>query len=444
MQYIDIYDYLLLPIYLIIFYFIIILQAKKFKEVNLRKFFVTAFFLHILGSFLYCMVVQYYYGYGDSLGFYQGSNFIRKVITSTGNPIKPFLMTSTDYINQFGIVSDTDFTLPTGIDVGSNLTIMKISAFLSYFAFNSYLVISLFLGLFAFAGLWKLFCTLNEITEKKIERMLAFAVLYTPSIWFWGSGLMKESVCIGAIGFIVHYTHKILVKKNVGIRRIIYLVAMLLLLIIVKNYLASALFVASVLSYLMFIILKSKKNPIQLLSVIIVLAISTSILIATLSYNIETIIDDSRKNIESFSRAYANAENDDERSMASFSGGAVSNNLNDIILGSPVAIFTTLFRPFIWETKKPMMVFSALESLIMLLATIYILVKCRVWKFFYYVFSDPYVFFCFVITLVLGVIIGFSTFNFGTLVRYRLPILPFYFFMLLSIYLKTKAPLKKT
>ena len=84
------------------------------------------------------------------------------------------------------------------------------------------------------------------------------------------------------------------------------------------------------------------------------------------------------------------------------------------------------------------MLFSALESLILLLATVYVLVKCHVYKFFYYIFSDPYLLFCFVFSVTLGIIIGFSTFNFGTLVRYRLPILPFYSFMLLAIYIKNK------
>ena len=122
--------------------------------------------------------------------------------------------------------------------------------------------------------------------------------------------------------------------------------------------------------------------------------------------------------------------------MASFSGATISTSVPDIILASPVAIFTTLFRPFIWETRKPIMLFSALESLVLLIATLYVLFKCRIFKFFYYIFGDPYLFFCFVFTMILGIIIGFSTFNFGTLVRYRLPILPFYFFMLLYIYTK--------
>ena len=120
----------------------------------------------------------------------------------------------------------------------------------------------------------------------------------------------------------------------------------------------------------------------------------------------------------------------------------VEINLPNIILRSPLAVFTTLYRPFLWESNKPIMFLSALESALILLATVYLLVKCRISKFFYYIFTDPYIFFCFTFSILLGVIVGFSTFNFGTMVRYRLPILPFYFFMLLLIYIKIREARK--
>ena len=440
MQYIDIYDYLLLPVYLTAFYFIITMKSNKYAGTNLKKYCITAFFLHMLGSFLYCLVIQYYYGYGDSTTFYQGSNFIRKVVVNTGDPFSTFFMSSDDFTKILPSLADPDVTLPTGIDIVSNLTIMKISALLSYISFNSYVIISLFFGLFAFIGLWKLFSALNEVTDKKGERLLAIAVLYTPSVWFWGGGLIKDSVCIGAIGLIVYFVHKIFIKRKFKLKDPLLLILMFYLLFTIKNYLAGVLMASAVLSFVLAVILNSKKSPLRLLTVILVLVVSATVIVAGISSSVDSIIDDSKDNIETFKRAYDNADVDDERSMASFSATTINNSLTDIILASPVAIFTSLFRPFVWEAKKPIMLFSALESLITLLATLFVLIKCRVWKFFYYIFTDPYIFFCFVFSIALAAIVGFTTFNFGTLVRYRLPILPFYFFMLLFIYIKYKEP----
>jgi hypothetical protein len=177
MDYITIYDYLLLPVYLFGFYFIVTMKSRKYEGSSLRKYLVTAFFFHMGSSVLYCMVIQYYYGYGDSFGFYQGSDFIRNVISTTGDPFGPFFMSSDDFGKAYGAVNASDLTLPTGIDVDSNLTVMKISAALSYVSFNSYVIISMFFGLFAFAGSWKLFKTLNEVLEKKAPYWVALIVL---------------------------------------------------------------------------------------------------------------------------------------------------------------------------------------------------------------------------------------------------------------------------
>ena len=438
MQYIELYDYLLMPLYLIFFYFIINLKSKKYIGTHLRRYCITGFFLHMMGSFLYCMVIQYYYGYGDSFGFFQGSNFIRDVIRSTGDPFSPFFMSSNDFARVVADIADPNISLPTGIEVVSNLTTMKISAFLSYFSFNSYIVISLFFGLFSFIGLWKLYCVLNEITQKKEERFLAIAILYTPSIWFWGGGLIKDSVCVGTIGLIVYYLHKFLVKKKMRPKDPFIFLISFYLLFAIKNYLAGALIASTVFAYMLHVTVKSKNSLLKFATVIVAFSIVISIIALSLSSIMDSILEDYKSNIELFKGAYANANIEDERSMASFTNTTVNSDFSDLIINSPVAIFTTLFRPFIWETKKPLMVFSALESLFLILTTIYLLIKCRVWKFFYYILRDPYIFFCFIFVIILGVIIGFTTFNFGTLVRYRLPVLPFYFFMLLAIYIKTK------
>jgi hypothetical protein len=204
----------------------------------------------------------------------------------------------------------------------------------------------------------------------------------------------------------------------------------------IKSYIASSLLAAIVLAYIFYLIMVRKKNIISLALILFVVSVGFVILTITLSANMESIIEDSKANIEVFKGAYISADEDDERSMAGFKGVEFEITFSSLLARSPLAIFSTLFRPFLWESNKLIMLFSSLESFLILIATIYILILCRISKFFYYIFADPFLLFSIVFTLLLGIIIGFSTFNFGTLVRYRLPILPFYFFFLISIYTK--------
>ncbi len=441
MQYITVFDFLIFPIYLFFLYFIIIITARKYHATPLRKYFIAAFFLHMGGSFLYALVIQYYYGYGDSFGFYMGSNFIRDFIKDGGNPFKIFFFSSEEFLKPQNMLVTGDQNLPTGISSNANFTIMKISAALSYICFNSYLVISLFFGFFSFAGLWKLFNTFNNILEKKGEKLLAITILFTPSIWFWGSGLMKDSICLGLIGFIIYFIHQLFVVKKFSIRYIITLVIMLYSLYILKSYIASLLIVSATLGYVILILKNSRQNILKFALIILIIAVGSVVVFISMASTIESLLQESKDQIEVFKGVYAQGEVDDENSLAGFKGGDFDLSVSSFIVRSPMAMFSTIFRPFLWESKKPIMLLSALESFLMLIGFFYVLFKAGVVRFFYLLFSEPYIFFAFIFTLLLAAVVGFTTFNFGTLVRYRLPILPFYFFMLIAIY--TKARIKK-
>ncbi len=436
MNLIDIYDYLLLPLYLMIFYFIIVIKAKKYGDSPLRKYFIIGFFLHMGGSILYCMVIYYYYTYGDSILFYQGGTFLRNVISSTGDPISPFFMSSGELLKTYGTLGTDDNILPVSIGIDSNLAVMKISAIVSYLCFNSYLIISLFFGLFAFTGLWKLYKTFNEIMERKSERWLAYTVLFLPSVCFWGSGLIKDSICLGCLGFVVYYVYRIFIKKKFRYLDFLFLAIFLYLLFVIKSYLLVAFIVAACLGYVVHLVRESKTSVLKLTIRLLILASVVVIGLITFSSVLSAAIEDFMGNIETFKYAYSNLDEDLNGSGFVFS--ATDYSISGLLLGSPIAIFTTLFRPFLWESGKPVIFLSALESALILAATLYLLIKCRVTRFFYYTFTNPYAFFCFTFCMMLALIVGYSTFNFGTMVRYRLPILPFYFFLLLFIYTKNK------
>ncbi len=438
MQFITITDFLLLPLYLFFLYLIIKIASRKYNGTPLRKYFITAFSLHMAGSFCYAMLIQFYYGYGDSFGFYMGSNFIRDFISNGGNPFGIFYISGEDVVKPNSIVSNMGLELPIGIGTNSNFTIMKISAILSYISVNSYLIISLFFGLFAFAGLWKLYYTLNEILDLKAEKLLAFTILYTPSICFWGSGLIKDTVCIGIVGFIIHLCYKLFIKKIIKIYDILFLIIFFYLLFIIKIYIASILVVSVALSFVILIFKKSKDHIIKLFTVSLIILISSVFLFINLSSSINSLIDESKSQIEVFKEVYANADKVDENSQAGFKTDDFELSLSTFIVRSPLAIFSTLFRPFLWETKKMIMLFSAIESFLMLLALLFVIYKCGIFRFVYTIFTEPYIFFAFIFTILLAAVVGFTTFNFGTLVRYRIPILPFYFFMLIATYTKNE------
>src|SRR6478672_2398632 len=90
MSYIELKDYFILPFYLIFFTVITAFIAKKKVAPELIRYFFMAFFLRMLGSILYAMVHQYYYGYGDTFGFYRGGQFITDQIGKDFSNVRYF------------------------------------------------------------------------------------------------------------------------------------------------------------------------------------------------------------------------------------------------------------------------------------------------------------------------------------------------------------------
>lgn len=77
------------------------------------------------------------------------------------------------------------------------------------------------------------------------------------------------------------------------------------------------------------------------------------------------------------------------------------------------------------------MVLSAVESFMALVITLYLIIRIRL-RVFKYMTRD--VVFCLAFALIFAFGVGVSTYNFGTLARYKIPLLPFYMTALGLIY----------
>ena len=106
----------------------------------------------------------------------------------------------------------------------------------------------------------------------------------------------------------------------------------------------------------------------------------------------------------------------------------------------PLAVNVTFFRPYVWEVKNPVMLLSALESLLIMLFTIKVIRKTGLGRFFRHIVSNKEVLFCISFAMIFGFAVGFTTYNFGSLVRYKAPCIPFF---LVALVLINNLPVRK-
>ena len=102
---------------------------------------------------------------------------------------------------------------------------------------------------------------------------------------------------------------------------------------------------------------------------------------------------------------------------------------------APNAIITALFRPFVWEIGSPTMVLSALENFILLTFTLFTLIRLSPIRFFKTILKEPFLLYCLIFSIIFAFGVGIAGTNFGAMVRYKTPLMPFFFIM---IYLVNK------
>ena len=119
----------------------------------------------------------------------------------------------------------------------------------------------------------------------------------------------------------------------------------------------------------------------------------------------------------------------------SYNIGSLDGTLPIMLKIAPTAIFTSIYRPLIYEIGSPAMVVAAIENFALLIFTILSLLRTNPFQVFKIISSQPFLVYCIIFTIIFGFGVGIASTNFGALVRYRIPLIPFYFTIILILYM---------
>jgi hypothetical protein len=92
----------------------------------------------------------------------------------------------------------------------------------------------------------------------------------------------------------------------------------------------------------------------------------------------------------------------------------------------PICVVTTLFRPFLFESRSALMLISALENTVLLLFFLRLFFRIGIIRFFKLLSTQSILFFSFGFSISFAFMVGLSSGNFGNLVRYKIPCIPFF------------------
>jgi hypothetical protein len=433
MQILTFYDFFLAPIY----FFIIVIIATNYKRRQIEKhpeykYFLQGLVVKIIGGISLVLVYCYYYSGGDTIGYFQSSVVLSKMANKS-LPVFFSLLAGNLTPENFSVF-DGNTGWPLYYRDPQSFAVVRYTCVFLFLGGKSFLATTILVSTITYTGIWKLFLLFYK-KFKVLDKNLAFAILFMPSVFFWGSGILKDSYTICAAGWFLVCVFEIFIHKN----RILYHVFALLIssfiMITLKPYIFFAAFAGASILLTHFSIKEVKNKLVKRLFVPVLIIIMFFGSVYGVSY-FGSIVGGKYSTVDNMLYKLSEMQSDlskDYYGGNSFDIGAFDPTFSGILSKAPQAITAGIFRPFIWECKNPIMIVSGIENLIILFLFLYVVILSLMALFktgFSYMvkttFDDPLVIFSIIFAISFSFFIGISTANFGALVRYKIPLIPFF------------------
>jgi len=433
------YDLYIIPLAIFFFFMLGRYISRRIYSREMRSYFTYGLVVKMLAAIIYGIIIQYYFGGGDTNRYYIGLLDLKKAIAD--DPANLFRIFGNIQLEPDSPLASYFASDKLGDSMlyfvkTSNYMVPRFGLIPSYLTGNSYTALSMFYSFFAFWGCWKCFTVFASIYPQ-MKKGMAICFLFCPSVVYWGSGIMKDSICLGSMTlFIYSFYFLFLREKNI----LLHLASVLLwgsILFFTKPYLLLTLTPLLSLWYLLQVNKNIKAKSIRFMTfgiTMIVISISVYLLIQFLLS--QEFLDLEKYKVENF-MTYASQFQEGYRwaGGSNLNIGNLDGSFSSFAGMFPRAVNATLFRPYLWEANNVIMLINAMESLVIFVLFIFILYKLGIRKFFNIIFSSPLLVFLFVYSIFFSGMVAITTTNFGTLSRYKISVMPFFLallFVLLS------------
>ena len=424
MQYLSIADFVITPIFIIFVYFYSrTVQKKKIEAHPEYRYYIQGLSVKIFGGIGVALVYSLYYNGGDTTTYYADAVCILKLQFTNPGGFFQVMQEGLNKTNYFYFNGNTGY--PTFWRDPYSAFVVRVVWLPVLLGLTSFLGATIMIAWLSFEGVWRLY-KVFVYEFPMLTREMAIAVLFIPSVFFWGSGILKDTVTLSAIGYYTYSFHNLFILKKRILKSAIVIVIAFYVVLSVKPYLifgilpGSLVWITSnVLSKLKGSILKVGTAPLLVFFSILF----GFLMLDNLGTDLGVYSLDSVLNRAVITQKDLKSENYHGNS---FDIGNYDPTMQGMLSKAPQALAATLFRPTILEVRNVVMFLSALENLFILYFTIKVLIKVRVIGLFRYFTKHHLLTFSLMFSLFLAFAIGISTSNFGSLVRYKIPVMPFY------------------
>ena len=383
--------------------FAFLMERRQDRAV--RSLFWPAFAMKLLAGIGLGWVYQHYYFTGDTFNFFDQASVQAGLFKAHPGAYFDFLWQDPDE-EWKGAARSVFF--------------VKVVSIISIVAGGSYWITSLWLSFVSFIASFYLFKLVARFFEGSTSAAAA-AFLFFPSVAFWGSGVIKESIGLAGLTVLSGVYLKGMMKELPGMMEFVLAAVSIWIVWNLKYYWISIFLPIVCTSLVVQAVSFKLKIPSRLkLSLWVILFFILCLCASLLHPNfhpmrvLQVVIENNQ----------AFVSHSDSGDVIHY--GRLDATWGSIILDSPWALLSGLFRPFLWEADTLLKFAAALENSLILVLCVSALRRTGD-----FLRSPNRLITLSVIVYVclLCIFLALSTPNFGSLSRYKVGFLPFLVFL---------------
>ncbi|MBL7951203.1 MAG: hypothetical protein JNM62_05740 [Flavobacteriales bacterium] len=414
-----------------LFVFMIYVYFAREKSIMIKKapeyqYYLWGLMAKLFGGVVFSLIYFYYYAGGDTIGYFFSAIALRNMAVE--NPMEYF----SQMLGDNSMMAWTKYSLRTGKPLqylyfdDRTFVVIRLVSIFTFLTFKSYLITTLVIASLSFFGPWACYRTFVSYYPQ-LYRKLATAFLFMPSAIFWGSAILKDTFTFSAVCWWVHAVDEVFFKRRNISKNYLIIGVSGLLLIVIKPYIFMVLFPASVLWLLYFRVVRMRNLLFRfvLLPIAVVVMVGVSVLVLSRLGNMldKFALDEALQTIQVTQSDLSNAK---AYGHNSFNIGEFDGTWFGVVSKFPIAVNAALFRPYLWESKSVVMAMSGAENLWVLAITVVALFRAGPRFFLRCMAGVPLLLMTTTFSILFAFTVGVTTPNFGALVRFKIPMVPFF------------------
>lgn len=422
---ITIADLFVAVLYIVVLWVIASVITRRYiDDEPCYRYFTVGLFLKVAAGIFFALFYTFHYGITDTHYYYWGTGCLDKLASKDFGIFLRALLG--DRSPEVASAFDWRTGYPTYWKDPNSFAVCRFNIFFYLLGFKTFIGNTIVMNAFFYIAFWRFYKLMLKMFPGN-DRNFAIALLFVPSVVFWGSALLKDGWCLVAMLFIFRSVHNIFVNRTRLLYSIFVLVVWGYVCFEIRAYTFFTAVLASII-WVSFVFVSRMKSGMMRVLIFPIIALVAWLVGVGVFVKFGAMASARYQSVDAIIETAVIIQDDLRRDYYggnSFDIGEFDPTLGGMLSKAPQAIVAGVFRPFLWDVRNPLMLISALETTLDFVLIIKILLSMGLRAFFAVILRRPFLMAAFVLMLTYAFFVGITTANFGALVRYRMPVLVF-------------------